>query len=126
MPIETSPLPEATYRLQFHAGFTFRDAAAIVPYLAELGITHVYASPYLKARRGSTHGYDVVDPCSLNPEIGSDADYTAWLAAMREHGLAHILDIVPNHMGVGTNENEWWNDVLANGRASRYADFFDI
>src|SRR3954471_7637829 len=92
--------PESTYRLQFHAGFTFKDAIQIVPYLAELGITHVYASPYLKARPGSTHGYDVIDPCSINPEIGSEQDYRAFLDALREHGLGHILDIVPNHMGV--------------------------
>ena len=118
--------PESTYRLQFHAGFTFRDAAAVVPYLHDLGVTHCYASPYLKARPGSTHGYDVVDPTSLNPEVGTDADYDAWLAAMRERGMSHILDTVPNHMGVGTNENPWWNDVLRHGRASKYAHFFDI
>src|SRR5947209_3656349 len=97
--------PESTYRLQFHAGFTFRDAAAIVPYLADLGVTHVYASPYLKARPGSTHGYDVVDPCSINSEIGTEADCNAYLDALTSHGVSHILDIVPNHMGVGTNEN---------------------
>src|SRR5881409_3240137 len=89
-------LPESTYRLQFHAGFTFRDATAIVPYLAKLGVTHVYASPYLKARPGSTHGYDVIDHCTLNPELGTEADYRAWIDAMRSHGLLHILDIVPN------------------------------
>jgi (1->4)-alpha-D-glucan 1-alpha-D-glucosylmutase len=118
--------PESTYRLQFHSGFTFRDATEIVPYLRELGITHCYASPYLKARPGSTHGYDVIDHCTLNPEIGSEADYEAWLAAMREHGLSHVLDIVPNHVGVATNENVWWNNVLENGRDSKYAAYFDI
>ncbi|HSV16225.1 MAG TPA: malto-oligosyltrehalose synthase [Tepidisphaeraceae bacterium] len=118
--------PESTYRLQFHKGFTFGDAIAIVPYLAELGITHVYASPYLKARPGSTHGYDVIDPCSINPEVGNEEDYRAFLDALRANGLGHILDIVPNHMGVATNENQWWNDVLAHGRTSRYAGFFDI
>lgn len=118
--------PESTYRLQFHAGFTFRDATAIVPYLRELGVTHVYASPYLKARPGSTHGYDVIDHRSLNPEIGTQADYERWLAAMRQHGLAHILDTVPNHVGVATNDNAWWNDVLENGPASRFAHYFDI
>src|SRR3954463_14315341 len=111
-------LPESTYRVQFHKAFTFRDAAAIAPYLAELGVSHVYASPYLKARPGSTHGYDVIDPCSINPEVGSEEDYHAFLDTLREHGLGHILDIVPNHMGVATNENQWWNDVLANGPAS--------
>ena len=119
-------LPELTYRLQLHAGFTFRDATAIAPYLAALGITHAYASPYLKARPGSTHGYDIVDHGCLNPEIGSDEDYRAWVAALRHGGLGQVLDTVPNHMGVGTNENAWWNDVLENGPASRYGAYFDI
>jgi (1->4)-alpha-D-glucan 1-alpha-D-glucosylmutase len=119
-------LPESTYRLQLHAGFTFRDATAIAPYLRDLGITHAYASPYLKARPGSTHGYDIVDHCCLNPEIGTDEDYEAWVAALREGGLGQVIDTVPNHMGVGTNENAWWNDVLENGPASRYGAFFDI
>jgi (1->4)-alpha-D-glucan 1-alpha-D-glucosylmutase len=122
----TSPFPESTYRLQFHAGFTFRDAAALVPYLHDLGITHCYASPYLKARPGSTHGYDVIDHCSLNPELGSEADYDAWLDAMARHGMSHILDTVPNHVGIATNENVWWNDVLEHGPASKYANYFDI
>ncbi|MFL5342117.1 MAG: alpha-amylase family glycosyl hydrolase [Gemmataceae bacterium] len=98
-------LPEATYRLQFSTDFTFRDAARIVPYLADLGITHCYASPYLKARPGSRHGYDIVDHTCLNPEVGSDADFAAWVAALRQHGLSHILDVVPNHMGIVGNEN---------------------
>ena len=118
--------PESTYRLQFHAGFTFRDAAAIVPYLHALGVTHVYASPYLKARPGSTHGYDVIDHCSLNPELGTEADYEAFLAALRDNNLSHILDTVPNHVGVATNDNAWWNDVLKHGPASQYAKYFDI
>src|SRR2546423_1148673 len=84
--------PESTYRLQFHAAFTFRDAAMIVPYLAELGITHIYASPYLKARPGSTHGYDMIDPCTINPELGTEQDYQAFVDALRSHGLSHILD----------------------------------
>src|SRR6476661_7650705 len=79
-------LPESTYRLQFHAGFTFRDATAVVPYLHDLAVTHCYASPYLRARPGSTHGYDVIDHCRLNPEVGTDADYHAWVAAMRDRG----------------------------------------
>lgn len=118
--------PESTYRLQFYKGFTFRDATAITPYLAALGITHAYASPYLKARRGSTHGYDVIDHCSLNPELGTREDYDAWMAALANHGMSHVLDIVPNHVGVATNDNAWWNDVLEKGRASKYADYFDI
>ena len=119
-------LPESTYRLQFHAGFTFRDALAIVPYLRDLGITHCYASPYLKARPGSTHGYDIIDHGCLNPEVGTPEDYEALVDAQRAHGLGQILDTVPNHMAVGTNDNAWWNDVLEDGRASRYGAFFDI
>src|SRR5688500_11822448 len=119
-------LPESTYRVQFHKGFTFRDAAAIAPYLRDLGVTHLYASPYLRATPGSTHGYDVIDHNRLNPEVGSDEDYAAFLDALRDSGLSHILDTVPNHVGVATNDNEWWNDVLENGRKSRYAGFFDI
>jgi len=123
---ERRRFPESTYRLQFHAGFTFRDAARIAPYLRELGVTHCYASPYLKARPGSTHGYDIVDHGSLNPEIGSEDDFNAWCAALKENGLGQILDAVPNHMGVATNENAWWNDVLENGPASRFGGHFDI
>ena len=118
--------PESTYRLQFHAGFTFRDAAAIVPYLHDLGVTHLYASPYLKARPGSTHGYDVIDHSCLNPELGSEADYDAWVESMRGRGMGHVLDTVPNHMGVATNDNAWWNDVLEHGPRSKYARHFDV
>ena len=121
------PLPlESTYRLQFHKGFTFRDATAIIAYLADLGVTHAYASPYLKATPGSTHGYDVIDHGVLNPEIGTPADHAAWVAELAKHGLSHILDTVPNHVGVGTNDNAWWNDVLERGPASPYANHFDI
>src|SRR5689334_20102177 len=118
-------LPEATYRLQLHAGFTFRDAERIVPYLRDLGITHAYASPYLRARPGSNHGYDIVDHASLNPEIGSEDDYNAWVAALHANGLGQVLDIVPNHMAVASNDNAWWNDVLENGPASRFGSYFD-
>src|SRR5881398_1365371 len=82
--------PESTYRLQFHAGFTFRDALGLVPYLRDLGISHCYASPYLKARPGSTHGYDIIDHSGLNPEIGTTDDYEAWVAALRAQGLGQI------------------------------------
>jgi (1->4)-alpha-D-glucan 1-alpha-D-glucosylmutase len=119
-------LPEATYRLQFHKGFTFQDAARIAPYLRELGITHLYASPYLQARPGSTHGYDITRHDVLNPEIGSPEDHQAMAQALHENGLGQILDTVPNHMGIVGNENVWWNDVLENGPASPYANFFDI
>lgn len=123
---EQRHFPESTYRLQFHAGFTFRDAIAIIPYLHDLGITHIYASPYMKARAGSLHGYDAVDPTSLNPEIGTEQDYAHFVDALKQHGMGQILDTVPNHLGVATNDNPWWNDVLENGTASRYSDFFDI
>ena len=119
-------VPESTYRLQFHAGFTFRDATAIVPYLADLGISDCYASPYLKAAPGSTHGYDITDHQLLNPEIGTPEEHSALLEALRDHGLGLVLDVVPNHMGILGNENPWWNDVLENGQASPYAGYFDI
>src|SRR6185436_1031887 len=88
-------VPRATYRLQLHKDFTLRDATACIPYLAELGISHLYCSPYLKARPGSRHGYDVVDHGTLNPEIGTESDLAAMVAALREHGMGHIADIVP-------------------------------
>jgi (1->4)-alpha-D-glucan 1-alpha-D-glucosylmutase len=118
--------PESTYRLQFHAGFTFRDALALVPYLHALGITHCYASSFLQARPGSTHGYDITNHQAVNPEIGTEADYEALCEALQAHGMGQILDIVPNHMGVTGNANAWWRDVLENGPASPYAGFFDI
>jgi (1->4)-alpha-D-glucan 1-alpha-D-glucosylmutase len=117
---------ESTYRLQFHKGFTFKDATAITPYLADLGITHAYASPYLKATPGSTHGYDVIDHGVLNPEVGTPAEHAAWGASLTAAGMSHILDTVPNHVGIGTNDNAWFNDVLEHGQASPYANHFDI
>ena len=119
-------LPESTYRWQFHAGFTFRDALQVVPYLHALGITHCYASPFLQAQPGSTHGYDITNHQALNPEIGTEADYEALCQALETHGMGQILDVVPNHMGVAGNDNQWWQDVLETGPASPYASFFDI
>ena len=119
-------VPTATYRLQFNAGFTFRDAAGLVPYLARLGISDLYASPYLQARPGSLHGYDIVDHEALNREIGSEHDHGRLAAALREHGMGQVLDIVPNHMGIAGGANGWWNDVLENGPTSPFAAFFDI
>jgi (1->4)-alpha-D-glucan 1-alpha-D-glucosylmutase len=119
-------IPTATYRLQFNRTFTFRDAAAIVPYLSELGISHVYASPYLRARPGSLHGYDIIDHNALNPEIGTEEDYEHFVSELHRHGMGQILDIVPNHMGVMGSDNAWWLDVLENGEASDFASFFDI
>ncbi len=119
-------IPRATYRLQLHREFTFAQARAIVPYLAALGVSHLYASPFLRARPGSTHGYDVVDHAAVNPEIGTDADFDALVSALHEHGLGLMLDLVPNHMGVQKADNRRWLDVLEHGSASQYADFFDI
>jgi (1->4)-alpha-D-glucan 1-alpha-D-glucosylmutase len=119
------PPPRATYRLQFHRGFTLRDALAWVPGLHMLGVSHLYASPLLKARAGSTHGYDVCDYSRLNPELGTEADLEALVAALREHGMGLVLDLVPNHMGLGP-ENPWWWDVLQHGPASRFAGYFDL
>jgi (1->4)-alpha-D-glucan 1-alpha-D-glucosylmutase len=118
--------PVATCRLQFNRNFTFADARAIVDYLHRLGISHIYASPYLKARPGSAHGYDIVDHEALNPEIGDEADYEALIAELRRHGMGQILDVVPNHMAVGGSDNAWWQDVLEHGESSRYAGYFDI
>jgi len=120
-----SPRPRATYRLQFSKTFGFDDARRIVPYLAHLGISHVYASPLLKARPGSTHGYDIVDHNRLNPEIGGLVKFDALVGELRRHGMGLILDFVPNHMGVGP-DNPWWVDILEWGRASPYAEYFDI
>jgi (1->4)-alpha-D-glucan 1-alpha-D-glucosylmutase len=119
-------VPIATYRLQFNRDFTFRRAAELVPYLAALGISHCYASPYLRARPGSMHGYDIIDHNTLNPEIGSPEDYEHFVAELHKHGMGQILDIVPNHMGVMGSDSAWWLDVLENGEASVYAEFFDI
>ncbi|MEA2236309.1 MAG: (1-_4)-alpha-D-glucan 1-alpha-D-glucosylmutase [Thermoanaerobaculia bacterium] len=118
-------VPRATYRLQFNAGFTFADAQAIAPYLAELGISDVYASPILRARKGSNHGYDVVDANALNPELGTDDDFDALHEELERHQLGLLLDVVPNHMAA-TSENAWWMSVLENGEHSRYLHYFDI
>jgi (1->4)-alpha-D-glucan 1-alpha-D-glucosylmutase len=119
-------IPLATYRLQFHEGFRFADAARLAPYLARLGISHVYASPYLKVRPGSTHGYDIVEHRSLNPELGDQADFDRMVAAFAENGLGQILDFVPNHIGVGGADNPLWLEVLEWGQESVYAGWFDI
>jgi len=119
-------IPVATYRLQFNAKFTFRDAQAIVEYLHCLGISDCYASSYLKAVPGSLHGYDVADPTRLNPEIGTREEYAAWIDALRSRGMGHVMDVVPNHMGIAKSSNPWWLDVLENGPSSRFAAFFDI
>jgi (1->4)-alpha-D-glucan 1-alpha-D-glucosylmutase len=119
-------VPRATYRLQLRAGFGFNEAAAIAPYLARLGVSHVYLPPIFKARPGSVHGYDITDHNKLNPELGTEADYAAMIEAFRREGLGRILDIVPNHMGVWGADNPLWLDVLEWGPQSRYAGWFDI
>ncbi|WP_332763236.1 malto-oligosyltrehalose synthase [Pseudomonas koreensis] len=116
----------ATLRLQFHKGFTLEQAVPLVPYFGRLGISHVYASPLLAARAGSMHGYDVVDPTQVNPELGGEAALRRLVSSLREHNMGLILDIVSNHMAVGGSDNPWWLDLLEWGRLSPYGEFFDI
>ncbi|MFC3126253.1 malto-oligosyltrehalose synthase [Pseudoroseomonas globiformis] len=118
--------PRSTYRIQFRAEFTLDDAVAIVPYLARLGISHLYASPLLPAAPGSSHGYDITAHDAINPSLGGEPALRRLVAALRQHGMGLLLDIVPNHMGVDGPHNPWWQDVLAHGRDSRFARFFDI
>lgn len=119
-------IPRATYRLQLHRDFDLRQATALIPYLDELGISHCYLSPLLKARPGSRHGYDIIDHTSLNPEITSAEDFDQFVAALRRRDMGQIMDMVPNHMGIMGTDNDWWLDVLENGPASRFASYFDI
>ncbi|WP_287034524.1 4-alpha-glucanotransferase, partial [Methylobacterium sp. CG09_land_8_20_14_0_10_71_15] len=121
-----APPPRSTYRLQFHKDFTFADAGRIVPYLHRLGISHVYASPLQTARPGSTHGYDIVDHGAINPELGGEAGFVQLSETLHAHGIKLLLDIVPNHMGVGGSDNPWWLSVLEWGSLSPFADAFDI
>src|SRR5260370_26970063 len=116
----------APSRLQSPRGFPFRDAARLVPYLAALGVSHIYASPIMEARPGSAHGYDIVDHNRLNPEIGGEEGYRLLTEALAAHGLGLVLDFVPNHMGVGGRDNAWWLDVREWGRDSPFAQYFDI
>ncbi|TMH08199.1 MAG: malto-oligosyltrehalose synthase, partial [Betaproteobacteria bacterium] len=124
-PRAEATVPRATYRLQFHAGFGFDDALQVLPYLQRLGVSHVYCSPLTRARPGSLHGYDVVAHDEINPELGGRAGFERFRAAARAQGLGLLLDLVPNHMGIGS-DNAWWMDVLENGPASLYARYFDI
>lgn len=118
-------IPVSTYRLQLHKGFTFDDASEIAGYLYRLGVSHVYSSPYLQAAPESMHGYDVVDHQQVNEELGGAAAHERFSKTLGENGLGQVLDIVPNHMAIGSRNRFWW-DVLENGAASRYASFFDI
>jgi (1->4)-alpha-D-glucan 1-alpha-D-glucosylmutase len=126
LPDADKPVPRATYRLQFTKEFDFDDAAALAPYLARLGISHVYASPYFRARSGSTHGYDIVSHTELNPELGGEEAFERMCAAFRDNGLSQIVDFVPNHMGIAGSGNPWWLDVLEWGPDSDFAGWFDI
>jgi (1->4)-alpha-D-glucan 1-alpha-D-glucosylmutase len=119
-------IPRATVRLQFHSGFTLDDAVETVDYYADLGISHFYASPLLTARKGSMHGYDIVDPTRINRELGGEDALRRLVAKLRTRDMGLIMDIVPNHMGVGGSENPWWLHVLEWGPQSRYARWFDI
>jgi (1->4)-alpha-D-glucan 1-alpha-D-glucosylmutase len=119
-------VPGSTYRLQVHREFPLSDATAIVPYLARLGVGACYTSPYFTAAPGSTHGYDVADHNEINPELGGADAHTAFTAAVAASGMGHVVDFVPNHMGIGTGNNARWNDLLENGPSSPAAIFFDV
>jgi (1->4)-alpha-D-glucan 1-alpha-D-glucosylmutase len=119
-------VPRATYRVQLHAGFTFDDAVAILPYLADLGVSHLYVSPILQAAPGSTHGYDVLDHSRVSEELGGEDGFQRLSDALRAQGMGLVVDIVPNHMSIAHEGNRWWWDVLMHGPASRYARFFDV
>jgi len=119
--------PSSTYRIQFSKDTTFTDGVALVPYLDALGVGALYASPLLESGAGSDHGYDVVDPTRVSTERGGEQGRKALVAAVREHGMQFLLDIVPNHVGVEVPKaNPWWWDVLRLGQASPFATYFDI
>lgn len=118
-------IPLATYRIQFHRNFRFADARELVPYLHDLGITDLYASPRFKARKGSSHGYDVADPLRVSSELGTEEEFEELVRRLKDYGMGLLLDIVPNHMAA-SHENPWWTDVLENGPSSAYAHYFDI
>jgi glycogen debranching enzyme GlgX/malto-oligosyltrehalose synthase len=118
--------PVSTYRLQLRGGFGFEEAKAVLDYLDDLGVGGVYTSPYLRAERGSTHGYNVVDHASIDPAIGTIKEHDAFTNELSRRGMRHLIDFVPNHVGIGSGENASWNDVLENGPGSLYAEFFDI
>ena len=119
-------VPGSTYRVQLNSGFHFADTRELVPYLHQLGITDLYASPFFQAQKGSNHGYDVTDHTRLNPEIGTEADLQNLTEELRHYGIGLVLDVVPNHMKIFDESNRWWQDVLENGPSSPYAKFFDI
>lgn len=124
--MKPATIPITTYRLQFNSQFTFQHAKEIVDYLCDLGITHFYCSPLLKAKQGSLHGYDITDHSTFNPEVGTKEQFEMLVNTLRDHQMGLICDIVPNHMSVMDSSNKWWVNVLENGPASPYADYFDI
>jgi (1->4)-alpha-D-glucan 1-alpha-D-glucosylmutase len=125
-PVAAAPLPRATYRLQMHRGFGFDRARAVLPYLAELGVSHLYLSPIQTAQPGSMHGYDIVDHGAINPELGGLAGFYLFSDALKAAGLFLVVDIVPNHAGIGGSHNAWWLSVLEWGPRSPFAHVFDI
>ena len=125
-PTRSAVIPRATYRVQLHKDFRFDDATALVPYLAALGISHLYCSPPLRARPGSLHGYDVTDHGQINPELGGRPGLDRLVQTLHQNQMGLLVDIVPNHMGVLGGDNAWWLDVLESGESSAFADFFDI
>jgi (1->4)-alpha-D-glucan 1-alpha-D-glucosylmutase len=116
----------ATYRVQMHRGFGFDAVADLIDYLADLGVSHVYLSPFLQAVPGSMHGYDVIDPTRINDDLGGASGYARLRRAAQQRGLGLVVDVVPNHLAIATPGNRWWWDVLENGPASRYASYFDV
>ena len=118
-------IPSSTYRLQLNLQCRFVDATDLVPYLHDLGITDLYVSPNFKARRGSTHGYDLADPYRVNSELGTEEEAQELTRKLEQYGMGLLLDIVPNHMAASW-ENPWWRDVLENGPSSQFAKYFDI
>src|SRR5215472_8604390 len=118
-------LPSATYRVQLNKDFRFADVHKILDYLQELGISDLYVSPVLASRKGSSHGYDVIDPNRINPDLGTEEEFTALESELQNRGMGLLLDIVPNHMAASA-ENPWWMDVLENGSQSAFAGFFDV
>jgi (1->4)-alpha-D-glucan 1-alpha-D-glucosylmutase len=124
--LEPAYVPCSTYRLQLNQRFTFAQAAAVVTYLHDLGITDCYTSPFLMAHPGSTHGYDVTDHTRFNPEIGSEEQFTDFAERLQQLGMGLVVDVVPNHMCITHPSNLWWWDVLENGPSSDYSRHFDI
>lgn len=124
--MNSARIPISTYRLQFNHDFTFKQAIELIDYFHDLAITDIYASPIMKARVDSTHGYDSIDLAKINPEIGTEEEFSHLTALLKQKGMGLILDIVPNHMCISDSGNQWWADLLENGPSSIFAPYFDI